>query len=120
MVTDSDPTETFWQAIHAFVRHLATQVQVRWEAWAHGYEKRHVHEVVCGLLARQASLAGEIALNPPIWNAHSAPLFLRSMVENCITIAWILNSPEERAKQFVSYGVGAREPLAGTSQGWAT
>ena len=110
-MTDSDPTDAFWQAIHAFVEHLATQVQVRWEEWAHGLEKRHAHEVVSGLLARQASLAGEFALNPSIWNAHSAPLFLRSMVENCITIAWILKCPEKRAKQFIAYGLGQENLL---------
>ena len=111
MVTDSDPTHAFWQAIHAFVEHLAAQVHERWAVWAQGHEKRHVHEVVGGLLARQAALAAELALNPPIWNAHSAPLFLRSMVENCITIAWILKSPDDRAKRFIAYGLGQENLL---------
>ena len=111
MATDSDPTALFWQAIHAFVDHLAAQVHGRWAVWAQGHEKRHVHEVVGGLLARQASLAGEFALNPPTWNAHSGPLVLRSMVENCITIAWILKSPDERARQFIAYGLGQENLL---------
>ena len=63
------------------------------------------------MLARQATLAGELALNPTLWNVHSAPLFLRSMVENCITIAWILKSPNERAKQFIDYGLGQEKLL---------
>ena len=33
------------------------------------------------------------------------------MVENCITIAWILKSPEERAKQFIAYGLGQENLL---------
>ena len=111
MATESDPTDAFWQAIHAFVAHLAAQVHDRWAVWARGHEKRHIHEVVGGLLARQASLAGEFALNPPTWNAHSAPLVLRSMVENCITIGWILKSPDERAKQFIAYGLGQENLL---------
>ena len=106
MATDSDASVAFWQAIHVFVEHLASQVDNRWAVWAHGHEKRHVHEVVGGLLARQASLAGEFASNPAIWNAHSAPLFLRPMVENCITIAWILKDPNDRAKRFIAYGLG--------------
>ena len=111
MATDSDPTDAFWQAIHAFVEHLAAQVHDRWAAWAKGHEKRLIHEVVCGLLARQATFATEVALNPPIWNAQSAPLFLRPMVENCITIAWILLSPDGRAKQFIAHGLGQENLL---------
>ena len=111
MTTESDPTGAFWQAIDAFVEHLAAQVHDRWAVWAHGHEKRHVHEVVGGLLARQATLAGEFAANPPIWNAHSAPLFLRPMVENCITLAWILKAPDERAKLFIAYGLGQENLL---------
>ena len=111
MVTDPDPTTAFWRAIHNFVEHIATQVHARWDVWAHGHEKRHIHEVVGGLLARQATLASEFASNPSIWNGHSAPLFLRSMVENCITMAWILKAPEERAKLYMAYGLGQENLL---------
>ena len=111
MTTDPDPTGVFWRAIHTFVEHLATQVHARWDRWAKGHEKRHVHEVVGGLLARQATLAAELALNPSTWNAHSAPLILRSMVENCITIAWILKDPDERSKEFIAYGLGLENLL---------
>ena len=111
MATLTAPTDAFWQAIDAFVEHLATQVHHRWDAWAREHEQRHVHEVVGGLLARQATLATEFALNLPMWNPHSAPLFLRSMVENCITIAWILKAPEERAKRFITYGLGQENLL---------
>ena len=123
MTTDADATAAFWQAIHTFVEHLAAQVHGRWTVWAREHEKRHVHEVVGGLLARQAALASEFALNPPIWNAHSAPLFLRAIVENCITIAWILKDPDERAKQFIAYGLGQENLLlehakAEFARGW--
>ncbi len=111
MAADAGLSDAFWQAIDAFKEHLAAQVNDRWTVWAHNHEKRHVHEVVRGLLARQATLAGELASNPSIWNAHSAPLFLRPMVENCITIAWILKEPDERAKQFITYGLGQENLL---------
>ena len=111
MTTGSEPLDPYWRAIHAFVEHVAAQVHDRWSKWRQGNQERHVHEVVCGLLARQATLARELASNPSIWNAHSAPLFLRSMVENCITIAWILKSPDERAKQFIAYGLGQEKLL---------
>ena len=111
MPTDSEPGAAFRRAIDNFVEHVAAQVHDRWAVWAQGHRKRHIHEVVGGLLARQATLAGEFASNPAIWNAHSAPLFLRSMVENCITIAWILKAPDERAKQFIAYGLGQENLL---------
>ena len=106
MAADSDPEDVVWEAIRGFKEHLATQVHRRWDVGAREHEQRHVHEVVGGLLARQATLACELASNPYTWNAHSGPLFLRSMVENCITIAWILKDPDERAKQFIAYGLG--------------
>ena len=106
MAADSDSQDVAWEAIRTFEEHLAAQVHHRWDVWAREHEQRHVHEVVGGLLARQATLARELASNPSTWNAHSGPLFLRSMVENCITIAWILKDPDERAKQFIAYGLG--------------
>ena len=111
MPKDTDPTNAFRSAISAFTDNLASQVHDRWVAWVITHENRHVDEVVGGLLARQVTLATELALNPPIWNAHLAPLILRSMVENCITIAWILRKPSERAEQFVAYGLGQESLL---------
>ena len=35
-----------------------------------------------------------------------APLILRSMVEKCITITWILKAPAERAQMYIAYGLG--------------
>lgn len=94
-----------------FVEHVNAQVHKRWGLWTKQHEQRHIHEVVGGLLARQATLATELALNPYVWNPHSAPLFLRAMVENCITVAWILKSPDERSKQFIAYGLGQENLL---------
>ena len=104
----------FWQPLEAFVEHLESQVQERWRFWATNHEQRHVHEVIGGLLARQATLASQLAMNPLTWNEHSAPLFLRPMVENCITTAWILgdeNERDNRAKQFIEYGLGQENLL---------
>ncbi len=111
MTASPEHLDPLWRAIHVFGEHLSAQVHDRWTAWVKGGEERHVHEVVGGLLARQATLARELASNPSIWNAHSAPLILRSMVENCITIAWILKSPDERAREFVTYGLGQENLL---------
>lgn len=64
------------------------------------------HEVVGGLLARQVSLATELAQAPQVWTRNSAPLFLRAMTEVLITLRWILISVPERTRLFYLYGLG--------------
>lgn len=71
-----------------------------------------VHEVTLGLLARQCSLAIELAQSPLTWNQHSAPLFHRAMSDAYITLAYILQAnTKERAHDFILFGLG-QEKLA--------
>ena len=99
------------EAVQKFIEHLASQVKVRWTRWPYDHKERDVREVIGGLLARQASLVRVMAVNPFFWNSHTAPLLLRPMVENCITLAWILKDPLERAQQFITYGLGQENLL---------
>jgi len=69
------------------------------------------YEVVGGLISRQATLAIELALTPPMWSGHIAPLILRSMTDAHITLVWILGDFETRAKEYISYSIG-QEKLA--------
>ena len=108
---ESDPNEVLKEMIKEFVKNLADHVHGRSEAWKHSQVSRQVQEVLAGTLARQATLAKELATNPSIWNAHIAPLLLRPMVESCINTAWILRSPEERSRMFVNYGLGQENLL---------
>ena len=108
---EPDRMQPVWNLMETFVQHLFGRVRARWEVWKIGSEERHVYEVICGLLARQATLAAEFARNPGIWNPHSAPLFFRSMVENVITLGWILKEPNERARQFMLFGLGQENLL---------
>lgn len=64
------------------------------------------HEVAGALIARQATLTVQLARSPGNWNGHIAPLFLRSMVDAHISLAWVLRDPEVRATQFILYGLG--------------
>ena len=57
-------------------------------------------------MSRQVILTTEMAFAPSTWNSHIAPLFLRCMVEAYITMAWILEDPKSRSKQYVEYGIG--------------
>ncbi|HMQ70105.1 MAG TPA: DUF5677 domain-containing protein [Ignavibacteria bacterium] len=65
---------------------------------------------VCGaLLARQVSLATEIAKSPSIWNGHVCPIILRAMVDTYITLSWILDDKETRSKLYMEFGIGQQK-----------
>lgn len=76
----------------------------RWQLDLNELEK---FEVVGALLARQTTLAIDLAAAPPIWTPHVAPIILRSMADVFITLAWILDDLNARAKKFVEDGLGA-------------
>lgn len=63
-------------------------------------------DVYAALISRQLSLATNLARCPSGWNPHLAPVVLRAMADNYITAAWIVCDPENRAAQFVDYGLG--------------
>jgi hypothetical protein len=47
-----------------------------------------------------------MARNTAFWNVHIAPILLRVMIDNHITLAWILKDPAPRSKQYVLHGLG--------------
>ncbi|MBE2279072.1 MAG: hypothetical protein IAE91_01665 [Ignavibacteriaceae bacterium] len=65
-----------------------------------------INEVLGGLMAREVTLATQIASSPSIWNGHIAPIILRTMIDTYITLAWIFKDPKERSKQYILYGLG--------------
>jgi hypothetical protein len=70
------------------------------------FKAPEVFSVLTALLARQATLAIEIASAPQLWNGHSAPLFLRAMTDVHITLSWILMDTGTRVQQYVNHGLG--------------
>lgn len=64
------------------------------------------HSVLGGLIARQGTLACELAKAVSAWNPHVSPLFVRAMVDVHITLAWILSDPKTRCHQYIEYGLG--------------
>lgn len=63
-------------------------------------------EVLGALLARQTTLALEVARSPGIWNIQVAPLILRSMADVHINLVWILDDLKVRGREFFMYGLG--------------
>ncbi len=62
--------------------------------------------MIGALLARQVTLAKRMARNTAFWDVHIAPILLRVMIDNHITLAWILKDPAARSKHFVLHGLG--------------
>jgi hypothetical protein len=82
------------------------ELAARLEAWPPDFAHIHVHEVIGGMLARQVTLAKEVASAPLLWNGHSAPILLRAMADVYINIAWLLLDPGARCLRFISFGLG--------------
>jgi hypothetical protein len=102
--------ETLWEEIDKivsnYVQAVTLELHERWANWTLDLAKREMHEVIGGLLARQVTMAIQLAEAPSIWNGHIAPLILRSMTDNYINLAWIFGDPLERARKFILHGLG--------------
>ena len=91
------------------VQGLRAELHARWDAWDLDLTKPYLHEVIGGLVARQVTLATQLAQAPPAWNGHVAPLILRAMTDAYITLSWIFRDPEKRTDSYVKYGLGQRK-----------
>jgi Family of unknown function (DUF5677) len=92
--------------VERFVARAHEELEDRLAHWPTDLARQQVHEVVGALLARQVTLASELASSPGIWDAHVAPLLLRAMADAYITLAWIMKEPVDRSRMFILYGLG--------------
>jgi hypothetical protein len=99
-------SEQFFKELENYIRAARIELHARWDRWQFNPAQSEVHEVVGALMARQVSMATQIAMNPGIWNGHIAPLLLRGMVDAYITFAWILGDPLDRSRKFILHGLG--------------
>jgi hypothetical protein len=103
-------SERFNSLLQRFIEEYSANArqgfESRWSQVKPDIYKRHMHEAIGALLARQATLSIEMAKSPYMWNGHIAPLVLRSMVDAYITLGWILKEPEERSTKYILYGLG--------------
>ena len=92
--------------IDTYIGMVKAELRERVKAWSLDLAQYEMHEAVGALLARQVTLAVQLAAAPPIWNPHLAPLILRSMIDTYISLGWILCNPVDRAQKFILYGLG--------------
>lgn len=125
--TDSEEEEgiELGPLIENYCADVDRELAARLDVWQPDFAQIHVHEVIGGMLARQATLAKEVARAPMIWTGHCAPILLRTMADVYINIAWLLLDPAERCRKFILFGlgqaklelehrraqIGAREPI---------
>lgn len=102
-MTERSNLENFLQG---YCSNVASGFYGRWNSQAPEIYDNEISETIGGLAARQTTLAIEMAQNPRIWNGHLAPLVLRCMTDAHITLAWILEKPKERSREYVRYGLG--------------
>jgi hypothetical protein len=99
-------TELIEEFIAGYCANVAEGFHSRWENHIPEIFRHGISETIGGLTSRQATLGLEMAQNPGIWNAHVAPIVLRTMIDTHITLAWILESPADRSQAYIDYGLG--------------
>lgn len=103
---EKDPEIILHELVMKYVEAVRQELAERWKNWPKDLTKNEMHEVIGALLARQVTLATQMAISPSIWNGHIAPLLLRSMADCFITLAWIFVDPIDRSRNFIRYGLG--------------
>tara|TARA_B110001469_G_scaffold33518_1_gene33972 strand:- start:6316 stop:7863 length:1548 start_codon:yes stop_codon:yes gene_type:complete len=100
--SDLHPFESF---AYRFANRVDKVRDAIWNALPIDYYASEAYEVIGGLLSRQCSLAKKLC-NPNLLDYESGPLFLRALVDNYITVAWLLIDPTDRSRKFIDYGLG--------------
>lgn len=106
VMNNSEDSVELETTILAYMRDVDEELDDRLKAWPPDFRHIQVHEVIGGLLARQATLAKEIAGAPSLWNGHGAPVLLRAMADVHINLAWLIIDPPIRCLKYISFGLG--------------
>ena len=106
MNTETNNDELLSEFISGYIAIVRNNFDSRWGQVKPDINDKCFHESIGALLSRQATLSIEMALAPSTWNGHTAPLFLRCMIDAYITMAWILSDPINRSKLYIEYGLG--------------
>jgi hypothetical protein len=92
--------------INDYSNNLRTELKDLWNGFNIDLSVKEQYEVIAGIVARQITITIHFVSNSNIWTGDIAPIILRSLADNYINLAWILESPQDRAKKFILYGLG--------------
>ncbi len=104
---ESEPEDEFGKIIIRYRNSARRELYQRMNIWKLDLQQIELQEVVGALLARQVTLAVDLASAPTIWTPHTAPLILRAMADVYVVLAWIFGNPKDRTKKFFEDGLGA-------------
>lgn len=90
---------------------LVNEIKEIWNKWEIDLTENEIYEVLGGLLSRQLTLTTSFIVTKTNWTNDIAPIILRSMADNYINFAWIIDKPLERARKFIIYGLGQEKLL---------
>lgn len=110
-MSEQSNQEEFWSTVENYTQLVREELAQYWASWQIDLMSSEVHEVIGGLMGRQVTLVTQLAQAPSIWNGHVAPLFLRTMTDTYITLAWILEDPVDRSRKFILHGLGEEKLL---------
>lgn len=105
-MSDIDTQEGLLHFIREYIKIARKELDYRWTNFNVKFENYEAYQVIGALMARQVTLATQMASSPMIWNNHMAPIIHRTMADVYITFAWILKDPLDRSKKYISYGLG--------------
>lgn len=107
---NKDVHKKLLEIVNEYIDSVRGELKARWDTRPLDMSQVEKHEVIGSLLARQVTLATQLASAPPIWNGHTATLFLRAMVDNYINLAWIFHQDSlNRAKKYIEHGLGQQK-----------
>jgi Family of unknown function (DUF5677) len=105
-VSDNTKTDELIEFITNYIYIAQKELKYRWENWDISFENYEIYQIIGALIARQVTLATQMGGAPTIWNSHISPILHRTMADTYITFAWILKDPIDRARKYISYGLG--------------
>lgn len=101
-----DYSEELEKILNRYKENIEDDLKIRWNNWEKDLSIPEKFEVIGGLMSRQVSIALNFMSCSSIWNGHIAPIIMRSLVDNYINFAWIMEEPVERARKFIYFGLG--------------
>lgn len=96
----------FSKIIEQYSDNLKNELKELWNGFKIDLSIKEQYEVIGGIIARQITITTHFVSNSNIWTGDIAPIILRSLADNYINLAWILESPKDRAQKFILHGLG--------------